>query len=131
MRLSMASPYYPAWLSSTHTDFEAAVELVRARDFTAIAELAEHSCLKMHGLMLSTRPGLLYWNAATTTCLHRIRELRADGVPVFFTVDAGPQVKAICAPEAAAAVATALGEVPGVIEILEAGLGRGAWLQQP
>lgn len=130
MRRSMASPYYPAWVSSTHEDFQEALALVAARNFTALAELSEYSCLKMHGLMLASRPGLLYWNAATTTCLHRIRELRVEGLPVFFTVDAGPQVKAVCLPEAAATVASALAAVPGVIRILEAGLGAGASVEQ-
>jgi diphosphomevalonate decarboxylase len=129
MRRSMESPYYPAWVSSTHEDFDSALALVARRDFPALAELAEYSCLKMHGLMLASRPGLLYWNAATTTCLHRIRELRASGLPVFFTVDAGPQVKAVCLPEAAGTVAAALAETPGVIRILEAGLGAGATVE--
>jgi diphosphomevalonate decarboxylase len=128
MRLSMESPYYPAWVSSTHDDFRAAGDLVSARDFANLADLSEFSCLKMHGLMLASRPGLLYWNAATLACLHRIRALRAEGLPVFFTVDAGPQVKAICLPQAAPQVAIALGEIPGVIDILEAGLGGGAHL---
>jgi diphosphomevalonate decarboxylase len=126
MQRSMASPYYPAWISSTHDDFHSAVEHVHARDFAALGDLAESSCLKMHGLMLSSLPGLLYWNPATLACLHRVRELRADGLPVFFTVDAGPQVKAVCLPEAARAVREALADVPGVIEMLEAGLGDGA-----
>jgi len=128
MRLSMESPYYPAWVSSTHDDFHAAGDLVSARDFARLAELSEFSCLKMHGLMLASRPGLLYWNPATLACLHQIRALRADGLPVFFTVDAGPQVKAICLPEVAPQVAAALGVIPGVIDILEAGLGGGAHL---
>jgi diphosphomevalonate decarboxylase len=75
---------------------------------------------------MSARPGLLYFNATTMECLHRIRRLRGRGVAVFFTVDAGPQVKAICAPEAADTVAAALEDVPGVTEILRAGLGSGA-----
>jgi diphosphomevalonate decarboxylase len=131
MRRSMDSPYYPAWVSSTHDDFRAARERIAAHDFAGLAELAEYSCLKMHGLMLASRPALLYWNSATLACLHRIRELRAAGIPVFFTVDAGPQVKAVCLPERAATVRTALAELPGVIEILEAGLGDGARLEQP
>jgi diphosphomevalonate decarboxylase len=129
MRRSMDSPYYPAWVTSTHDDFQSALACIAARDFPALADLAEYSCLKMHGLMLASRPGLIYWNAATTSSLHRIRELRAGGLPVFFTVDAGPQVKAICLPEAAPAVAAALAEVPGVIRILEAGLGAGACVE--
>jgi diphosphomevalonate decarboxylase len=130
MRQSAAtSPYYPAWVESARHDFQSAVGAVDARDFAALAELAEHSCLKMHGLMLSTRPGLLYWNAATVACLHRIRALRAAGESVFFTVDAGPQVKAVCLPASEAVVKEALGTVPGVTRILAAGLGPGAWAE--
>jgi diphosphomevalonate decarboxylase len=129
MRLSAeSSPYYPAWVESTCTDFAAALDIVAQRDFEGLAELAEHSCLKMHGLMLATRPGLLYWNAATLACLHAVRTLRAAGTPVFFTVDAGPQVKAICLPGAAAAVQRTLQEIPGVSRVVITGLGRGAWV---
>ena len=80
----------------------------------------------MHALALAARPGLLYWNAATVECLHLIRHLRADGVPVFFTVDAGPQIKALCLPPACSRVASALAEVPGVLKVVETGLGEGA-----
>jgi diphosphomevalonate decarboxylase len=130
MRQSAAtSPYYPAWVESAHRDFQSALGAVDARNFAALAELAEHSCLKMHGLMLSTRPGLLYWNATTLACLHRVRALRAGGESVFFTVDAGPQVKAVCLPASEAAVKEALSTVPGVTQILAAGLGPGAWAE--
>jgi diphosphomevalonate decarboxylase len=80
----------------------------------------------MHGLMLSARPGLMYWNGSTVGCMKRVRELRAGGLPVFFTVDAGPQVKAVCLPEAAEAVAAELAAIDGVLEVLECGLGDGA-----
>jgi diphosphomevalonate decarboxylase len=126
MRKSMDSPFYAGWVSSTRTDYAAGVAAVAARDFEQLAELAEHSCLKMHGLMLATRPGLIYWNSATIACLHAIRELRASGTPVFFTVDAGSQVKAICAPGWASDVANRLRALPGVIDTLVTGLGAGA-----
>jgi len=130
-RSAATSPYYPAWVSSTREDFDAALPLLRARDFAGLADLAEFSCLKMHGLMLSSRPGLLYWNAATMTCMHRIREMRADGVPVFFTIDAGPQVKAVCLPEAEQTVVEALSGVDGLQRVLTTGLGQGARVVQP
>lgn len=130
MRLSAAtSPFYSAWVETTADDYAAALEHVAARNFDGLAELAEHSCLKMHALMLSTRPGLLYWNPATVACMHRVRELRDAGTPVFFTIDAGPQVKAVCLPPHAERVAATLAEVPGVVETLRTGLGPGAWLE--
>ena len=127
-RSAATSPYYPAWVASTGQDFEAAISLVASQDFAALAELAEFSCLKMHGLMLSSRPGLIYWNPTTVACMHRVRELRSNGLPVFFTIDAGPQLKAICLPEAALEVAAALADVDGVHEVLVSGLGDGAAL---
>lgn len=120
------SPYYPAWVETTTKDFATATDLVAEQNFAGLAELAEHSCLKMHGLMMSTQPGLLYWKPATLAVIHAIRELRADGVPVFFTVDAGPQVKAVCLPEAATAVEEKLAGIEGVQQTLNVGLGPGA-----
>lgn len=120
------SPYYPAWLAAQETDLAEASDAVLSRDFDKLAELSEYSCLKMHGLMMAARPGLLYWNAATLACLHEIRTLRATGVGVFFTVDAGPQVKAICAPGHGDTVAAILRELDGVITVHRAGLGSGA-----
>ena len=120
------SPFYGAWMQSTAADFDAACLAVRRRDFEALAATAEHSCLKLHALMLSTRPGLLYWNAATIEAIQAVRALHRAGTPVFFTIDAGPQVKAVCLPDAAATVAARLGELPGVKRVMRVGLGPGA-----
>jgi diphosphomevalonate decarboxylase len=125
-RSQATSPFYVAWAESTAQDFDAACAAVRARDFEALAAAAEHSSFKLHALMLSTRPALLYWNAATVSALHRVRELREGGVPVFASVDAGPQVKAVCAPGRGAQVAEQLGAVPGVLRVVRSGLGQGA-----
>jgi diphosphomevalonate decarboxylase len=45
---------------------------------------------------------------------------------VFFTVDAGPQLKAVCEPAAIEQVKAALRDVPGVLDVLDTGLGAGA-----
>jgi len=127
MRLTeRTSPYHRAWVETSAAWLDEARRAVLMRDFEGLAAVSEHSCLAMHAVMLSARPGLLYWNGATVECLHRIRALRREGVGVFFTVDAGPQVKAICVPGDAAVVREALEAVPGVRAILESGLGPGA-----
>lgn len=122
------SPYYAEWVRSHPADLEAGMASVRARDFAALADVAEHSCLKMHAVMMSTRPPLLYWNPATVGCLQAVRELRRSGARVFFTIDAGPQVKAVCTADAAGAVKAALAAVPGVVAVIDSGLGPGAQL---
>ena len=83
----------------------------------------------MHSIMWASRPSVVYWNAATLRCLETVRDLQADGVPVFFTIDAGPQVKAVCLPEGAARVEAALRATEGVRNITTPGLGAGARLE--
>jgi diphosphomevalonate decarboxylase len=127
-RSATSSPYYGAWVAEQPPDLAAAKAAIHARDFAPLAELAEHNCLKMHAAALAARPPLVYWNGATVECLHAVRRLRAGGVPVFFTIDAGPQLKAVCAPGARSAVEAALRDVPGVLELMTSSLGPGAEL---
>lgn len=122
------SPFGAGWARAQDADLDRARSAIIDRDFAALAEVAEHSCLKMHALAMSAQPGLIYWNAATLACLHRVRALRASGVPVFFTIDAGPQLKAVCEPSAVPEVRAALVDVPGVIEVIDTGLGGAAQL---
>jgi diphosphomevalonate decarboxylase len=54
-----------------------------------------------------------------------VRELRRSGVPVFFTIVAGPQLKAVCAPGVSKDVENFLRDIPGVLDTLVTGLGSG------
>ncbi len=120
------SPFYEAWIAGQAADLARAREAVAARDLAALAAVAEPNCLKMHSVMWTSRPPIVYWNAATLSCLETVRALQRDGRAVFFTIDAGPQVKAVSLPQEAAAVADALRATPGVIDIMQTGLGEGA-----
>jgi diphosphomevalonate decarboxylase len=122
------SPYYDAWIETHANDLNSGLEFIRDRDFFGLAELAEHNCLKMHSVMMTTRPPLMYWSPTTLACIHAVSEMRRDGVPVFYTIDAGPQLKAVCLPEAAETVSDVLQTVPGVLRIITGGLGPGASL---
>ena len=127
MQVSAAtSTFYDAWVKTAPMDLAMAKLAMEARDFEALATASEQSCLKMHAVMLASSPGLIYWNGATANCLHQVRQLRAQGVPVFFTVDAGPQVKAVCLTECATTVADALSAVADVKSVVTTGLGNGA-----
>jgi diphosphomevalonate decarboxylase len=126
-RTRETSPFYAAWLDAAASDLAAAREAVGRRDFATLAEVSERNCLRMHATMLGCRPPLVYMNGATLDCLERIRALREDdGLATFFTVDAGPQAKAVCLPGDAPRVAEALRRVPGVERVLASGLGEGA-----
>lgn len=127
-RSAETSPFYSRWIDDQSIDLEAARDAVLKRDFDKLAEVSEHNCLKMHSVTWTSRPPIVYWNTATLSCMQTVRELRSAGSAVFFTIDAGPQVKAVCLPECADRVAKALADVPGVVQVMRTGLGPGARL---
>lgn len=130
-RTLASSPFADAWIKHQEADLDQARSAILDRDFLALAEISEHSCLKMHALAMSAQPGLLYWSAATVECMQRVRALRAAGVAAFFTVDAGPQVKVVCEAAAVTQVVAALSDVPGVVQLIETGLGAGVEVMEP
>jgi diphosphomevalonate decarboxylase len=117
MQASVRSPYYRGWIDSHAADMDAARDAILRRDLRSLGQVAEHSCLKMHGLMLSNLPPALYWNPGTLAVLQTVRALRDDGADAFFTIDAGPQVKVLCDLAQADAVGDALARVQGVVAL--------------
>ncbi|NND46084.1 MAG: diphosphomevalonate decarboxylase [Woeseiaceae bacterium] len=122
------SPFYANWVERQDDDLQTARDAIRQRDFEQLAAIAEHNCLKMHSVMWASRPPIVYWNSVTMRCLQTVRKLQGGGAGVFFTIDAGPQVKAICLPEHVQEVRAALAATEGVIDIMESGLGDAARL---
>lgn len=128
IRSARTSPFYSSWLERQAADMEIARQAVQQKDFAKLAAVAEHNCLKMHSVMWGSRPPIVYWNQATIACMETVRALQADGHSVFFTIDAGPQLKAVCLPEDGDYVRAALEQTGGVIRVLQSGLGPGARL---
>ena len=126
VRSAATSDFYNSWTSSARVDFSTGRQAVLERDFQKLADVSEASCLKMHGVMLSTKPALVYWNGTTVETIHCVRELRSQGMPVFFTIDAGPQVKVVTLPGHSDELKRAIATIPGVIEIIPSALGAGA-----
>lgn len=123
------SPFYQAWVDSAGADLSQAQAAIAAGDFDALARAANHSCMKMHAVMLSTRPTLRYWNSATVACLEAVDALAAKGTSVFASIDAGPQIKAVCQRDVAEQVAGTLDAIDGVLHTQTVSLGPGAHLQ--
>lgn len=125
----LTSPFYEAWLQGSADDYANANEAILAKDFQQLAAAAELNCLKMHSVMLTSVPTLSYWNPTTLAVMDEVRNLRNRGIAVFFTIDAGPQVKAVCLPENTVKIAKALSAIEGVQDTMVCQLGPGAHLK--
>jgi diphosphomevalonate decarboxylase len=120
------SPYYPAWVAGVDADLAAARDALAARDLPALGRVAERSALRMHACALAADPAVIYWNGVTVSAMAAVRALRASGMTAYYTIDAGPHLKVLCATADAPAVARALDGVPGVLRTLVAPPGPGA-----
>jgi diphosphomevalonate decarboxylase len=122
------SPYHAAFIAQCRRDLPEALRLLAARDLHGLGALAERNALRMHADALAADPPLLYWQPATVACLQALRGLRDSGVEAWATIDAGPHLVAICAPDRAASVVARLRAVPGVAEVLVCAPAGGARL---
>lgn len=102
------SPFFAGWVESTEQDVRLMLDAVAAGDLAALGELAESNALRMHATMLGARPPVRYWTAHTVAVLDQVADLRAQGLPCWATIDAGPNVKVLCAGADLDVVATAL-----------------------
>jgi len=90
------SPFYKGWLESANEDLRQIKIAIKKQDIEQVGMIAERNGLKMHGTMLGATPPLLYWEPNSILVMQIVYELRNDGIPCYFTMDAGPNVKIIC-----------------------------------
>ena len=80
-----------------------------------IFELAETDALMMHATNATSVPPFNYLTDTSWTIITIAQKLREQGVPVYATMDAGPNVKLISQPSDTDTILTALtAELPGV-----------------
>ena len=127
-RLASTSPLHGARLAAVPGWLEAVLEGVRNRDLVAIGPVIEADALAMHGVMMTSVPSLLYWQPATVAILQAVRSWRDDGLKVYCTLDAGPNVHCLCELPDASQVAQRLRNIAGVHDVLTSGVGEGVRL---
>ncbi len=62
-------------------------------NFTNFGTILEHNSQTMHATMIASSPSILYWKKETVDAMHRVWQLRKNGCSVFFSMDAGPNLK--------------------------------------
>jgi diphosphomevalonate decarboxylase len=108
------SPFYPGWLETVDQDLKMAKEAIKLRNFEMLGKTVEANALKMHATMLGANPPIIYWKSGTLEVIQQIQQLRLEGIQVYFTIDAGPNVKVLCLPGDEQQVYESLTILPGV-----------------
>lgn len=107
------------------------LEALRERDFEKLATIVELDSNLMHAVMMTSQPPLFYWEPASLSLMKAIPAWRAEGLPVCYTLDAGPNVHCICESGAVDELLRRLQQIDGILEIKQAKVGGGAIVLEP
>lgn len=119
------SVFYDGWLDSLPADLAEIKQGIMAKDFEKVGAIAEANCLKMHATTLGANPPFTYWTDATMAAMQTVQQLRKEGVPAYFTIDAGPNVKVLYLPENEQTVLKRLRASRDVTEVIASKVGGG------
>ena len=92
-RTVQTSSFYDGWLHTIDQDMRTLKNAIAEKDFQKLGEVAEANSLKMHGTTLAASPPFTYWLPESLKVMQIVRQLRAQGIPCYSTMDAGPNVK--------------------------------------
>jgi diphosphomevalonate decarboxylase len=126
--LAVSSPLQEARVAAVPAMLDACKRALLARDLGAVGTLIEQDAVLMHAVMMTSRPPLYYWTPDTMAVIQAVQTWRAGGLPVYYTIDAGPNVHLICQVEDAPKVERRARALPGVLDILVSGPGGPARL---
>jgi diphosphomevalonate decarboxylase len=121
--LAGTSPLQAARVADAPRRLDLCRRAVLERDFQALAEIVELDSDMMHAVMMTSSPALHYWQPVSLTVMASVRAWRGEGLPVCYSVDAGPNVHVLCPAEVREEAAARLRSLPGVQEVLTAGVG--------
>ncbi len=86
-------PFASARYTQAANNLEKLLEVLSAGDLETFISITEQEALTLHGMMMSSMPGYILMEPNTLNVINAIRSYRAEsGVPVSFTLDAGPNV---------------------------------------
>jgi len=121
------SPYYRAWTVDAEAEVPRARQAVARRDLAALGALAERNAWRMHATAFAADPPLCYLKPATLALLLALPGARGRGLPVWFTLDAGPN-PVLLTTEPHLAAAEALAREAGATDVVRCAPGGDARL---
>lgn len=116
--VAKTSPFFPAWVKSAQADVKPIKNAILNKNLASLGELAEQNAMRMHATTFGAIPSFTYFQPETLAILNTVRNLRKQGVECYSTVDAGPNVKIICASTDNEKVITKLAAIVGQDRLL-------------
>jgi diphosphomevalonate decarboxylase len=87
------SVLYQSWPKKVMNDMSIIKQAIHHKNIALLGGAAESNALAMHATMLSSWPPVCYSLPETVAAMHQIWNMRTEGLSIYFTQDAGPNLK--------------------------------------
>jgi len=105
------SELYQSWPVQANADIDLIRRAIEVQDFSVLGQTSERNALSMHATMMSAWPPLIYLRPESIEQIHKVQRVRAEGLEVYLTIDAGPNIKLLFLEENEHTVAAAFPEL--------------------
>lgn len=85
-------PFAPARFIQAENHLSQSLLALKNGDFELLGRIAEEEALTLHSLIMTSPGGNLLFEPESIALLKKIRQARSTGLPLFYTLDAGPNV---------------------------------------
>lgn len=116
--LTESSPFYGVRISGMKDKLKKIKQALTNKDFKTFGEISEAEAVNMHAVMMTSCPPLYYWTPETLKIILSVIEWREEGLPVYFTIDAGPNVHLLALPEEIDKIVQRLKRIEGIKGII-------------
>jgi len=127
--LALSSPIQTARVLDAPRRLEICRRAILEKDFQTFADIIELDSNLMHAIMITSTPPLLYWQPTTLAVMRVVQDWRQAGLPVAYTIDAGPNIHVLTSSAYAPEVVARLVQLENVLQVLTASPGGPAWLE--
>lgn len=111
-RTVQTSALYRGWEECVKHDLALIKAAIETKDFSLLGRVAEGNAMMMHATMQNAVPPIQYSTDQTFAVRRKVVRCREDGVPVYFTQDAGANLKLLFQAKDKSAILEKFGNIP-------------------
>jgi diphosphomevalonate decarboxylase len=125
---AQTSPFLSTRISALPSRFHLVRRAILSKELSLLGAAIEEDAIELHMMAMTSRPPIYYWTPGMVRVIQSVQQWRADGLAVYYTLDAGPNVHLICESKDVDQVATLARDVRDVQQVIVNGPGESAHL---
>lgn len=88
------------------------------KDISEFGPLLEEEALELHIIAMTSNPKIFYLEPKTWELMGEVKKWRQENLPIYFTLDAGPNLHLICESKDEKSALIKLGEIDGIKQVI-------------